>query len=250
MNKRTIDRILKGGVLLFFLFATARIATNYFGIPVFTYPNFGIGIPGGYSVIGIDVSHYQKKINWQQVSEMRDLGMKIDFVFIKATEGTSLSDHQFNRNWEESKDKNIIRGAYLFLDPRSNGVRQAKHYIQRVKLEPGDLPPVIDIEELRGASASQCRRQTLACARTLEEHYKVRPLLYSYTSFYTNYLGEAFDQYPLWIAHYKTIGKPCIQRDWHIWQHSDKGKVNGIGSPVDFNVFNGSLYQLKQLTID
>ena len=36
---------------------------------------------------------------------------------------------------------------------------------------------------------------------------------------------------------------------WHFWQHSDVGTVPGIDEDVDLNVFNGSLEELKRMTI-
>ena len=57
---------------------------------------------------------------------------------------------------------------------------------------------------------------------------------------------EGFDEYPLWIAHYYK-NKLNISQKWYFWQHSDKGKVNGIKGDVDFNVFNGNIEELKSL---
>ena len=83
----------------------------------------------------------------------------------------------------------------------------------------------------------------------LEKHYKVKPILYSYVDFYENNLGKKFNDYPLWIAHYFEKDKPRISRDWHFWQHSENGRVNGITTKVDFNVFKGDSTAFKQLLI-
>jgi lysozyme len=60
--------------------------------------------------------------------------------------------------------------------------------------------------------------------------------------------GE-FDDYPLWAAHYLEKDRPRIRRRWIFWQHSEKGRVNGIGMPVDFNVFNGDSADFENLLI-
>ncbi len=249
MTKHKKNRIIYGAIVLVLLIICIRVVSTIFGIPVYTYPGFGIGIPPGYNSIGIDVSHYQSKINWEQVKDMRDLGMRIQFVFIKATQGTYQTDGQFNRNWREAKKYNIQRGAYLFFDPRQNGRAQANHFIKKVKLQSGDFAPVVDVEDLYGMSKANCRKEALACIKRLQQHYGVKPIIYSYTNFYKNNLGSAFDQYPLWIAHYKSFGKPRITRDWAVWQHSDKGRVNGIGGAVDFNVFGGNHADWKALQL-
>jgi lysozyme len=67
--------------------------------------------------------------------------------------------------------------------------------------------------------------------------------------FYKNYLGQEFDDYPLWVAHYYEQRQPRINRDWSFWQHSDKGSVNGIISKVDFNVFAGDSLAFRELLI-
>ena len=126
---------------------------------------------------------------------------------------------------------------------------QANHYIETVRLQKGDFAPVIDIEELFEATPEQCRKEAMACAKKLETYYGIKPIIYSYSNFYKNNLEGYFDQYPLCIAHYKEFGKPNINRDWAIWQYSEKGHVNGIGSYVDFNVFNTQLIQPAAISI-
>ena len=84
---------------------------------------------------------------------------------------------------------------------------------------------------------------------TLEAHYKVKPIIYTYAHFYTNYLSEGFDEYPLWIAHYFEPQGPRINKQWQFWQHSERGRVNGIKANVDFNVFNGDSMEFKQLLL-
>ena len=62
-------------------------------------------------------------------------------------------------------------------------------------------------------------------------------------------LGNDFNQYPFWAAHYEQVHEPRTNRAWTIWQHNCKGRVNGIDAEVDFNVVNGSLYALKGLCL-
>jgi lysozyme len=54
----------------------------------------------------------------------------------------------------------------------------------------------------------------------------------------------------LWAAHYYEYNQPRISRDWSFWQHSEAGRVNGIISKVDFNVFNGDSTAFIDLLID
>ncbi len=242
-------RIIGSLIALIVLVGLIKLVSDYYSIPFYTYPNFGIKIPPGNKRIGIDVSHHQDKINWKQVSEMRDLGKKVDFVFMKATQGNYLTDNQFSRNWSEAKDYNIKRGAYLFFDPRRNGKSQAQYFIRKAKLKKGDFAPVIDFEDLYGVHPEKARKRFIACAKLLKRHYGIEPILYTYSDFYRTNLTEDFEKYPLWIAHYKSYGKPRIDHDYCIWQFSDRGRMNGIKGNVDFNVSDLSESELNKLRI-
>ena len=213
------------------------------------YPEFGIGIPNDYMIHGIDVSRYQSLIAWEEVKAMKVEHIQLGFAFIKATEGIGNIDPQFRRNWKKAKSNDIIRGAYHFFIASKDGKMQAENFIKRVELEPGDLPPVLDIEQRNGVSKAQLRKEAKEWLDVVEAYYKVRPIIYTNVDFYDQNLGEEFDKYPLWAAHYYEQQKPRIKRDWFFWQHNDAGNVNGIVSKVDFNVFNGDSVAFRSLLI-
>jgi lysozyme len=214
------------------------------------YESYGIRIPKSYSIHGIDVSYYQGKIDWQKVKAMNEGGVRVTFAFIKATEGVMLVDRYFQRNWREAPKAGIICGAYHFFRPRKSGKWQAKFFLQTVYVEPGDLPPVVDVEELNGVSAAVMRKELKAYVDHIEQKTGVKPIIYTGLSFYTDYLRGHFDEYPLWIAHYHQAKLKVSKRTkWHFWQHSDRAKVDGISYIVDFNVFNGTIDDFGSLLI-
>lgn len=224
---------------------------NYFyNRPSFKhYDAFGINLPVAYSIHGIDVSHHQDLISWREVKSMEIDGIKIGFAFMKATEGTDLIDEHFGKNWARAELQQIPKGAYHFFNTASNPARQAKNFLQRVKLKPGDLPPVLDIEQDNGVSKTLIQQRVKEWLQIVEKEYKVQPIIYTNIDFYNRYLSPQFDNYPLWIAHYFAEGKPRINRNWTFWQHSETGHVNGIDAYVDFNVFNGDSADFKELLI-
>ena len=217
--------------------------------PHILYPAFGITIPQNYWLHGIDVSRYQKVINWSDVKEMQVENIKIGFAFIKATEGVDNVDPQFRRNWLKAEKEKIPKGAYHYFIASKSGNAQADNFIEIVKLKKGDLPPVLDIEATGGTSASELKHKIKEWLQKVEEHYKVRPILYTNIYFYNKYLRGNFDAYPLWIAHYLQPDKPRIDIKWAFWQHSESGRVNGIRTAVDFNVFSGDSTQFKNMLI-
>lgn len=221
------------------------VAVIYFLVSYFTlkphvfYPGFQIDIPNGFEIHGIDVSKYQNVVNWKEVKSMEEQGIKIGFVFIKATEGTSIVDDQFRRNWIKAEEENIPKGAYHFFVVNRSAKKQADNFIQIVNLKPGDMPPVLDVEKSHGVSVAEMQKNVKIWLDEVESHYGVKPVIYTNIDFYERYFQTGFEEYPLWIAHYLQPDKPRIERDWVLWQHSEKGRVNGINAPVDFNVFFG-----------
>lgn len=213
------------------------------------YKNFGINLPTNFSIHGIDVSKYQNRIYWQNVKQVKVDGLQIGFAFLKATEGTNWVDKHYKRNQEECKKHNIIYGAYHYFKPTANAQQQISNFLKTANLSKGNLPPVLDVEETGNLSTKQLQQQVQLCLKILENHYKTKPILYSYVHFYEKHLGKSFDEYPLWVAHYEQEDTPRISRAWHFWQHSDKGNVNGITEPVDFNVFNGDSSSFKSLLL-
>ncbi len=213
------------------------------------YPQFGIPIPANYSIHGIDVSKYQQQISWEEVKQMQVHDVRLGFAFIKATEGTNLSDAYFKRNWSRSKKAGIVRGAYHFFIPSRDGKKQAKHFINKVKIEAGDLPPVLDVEQISRVKPEKLRKEVKAWLEAVELYYGVQPIIYTNADFYKQYLKGYFDEYPLWVAHYLQPYQPRISRDWSFWQHSESGRVNGINGKVDFNVFNGDSTAFRSLLV-
>ena len=92
---------------------------------------------------GIDVAHWEPEIDWMKLR-----AQEIRFAFIKATQAADYVDNKFLSHWTGAKQAGILRGAYHFIDPRVDGRLQAENFLRTVKLEPGDLPPVLDLEDL------------------------------------------------------------------------------------------------------
>jgi len=196
-----------------------------------------------FDIKGIDVSHYQKKIDWSVVEEQ-----SIDFVFIKATEGVSYQDSTFRSNWDALAQSDIKRGAYHFFRPRLSVEQQIKNFKQTVKLQAGDLPPVLDVEDIKGVSMTTLIERVGIWLIFIEEHYQVRPIVYTYYNLYQQHLKSAFPNHVFWMAHY-TRQLPVQDGQWLFWQYSNREKVDGISTLVDGNVFVGSPKKLQALCL-
>ena len=209
--------------------------------PCYGLKAYGVCIPYGYGV-------HQGHIDWAALSEVQHTPFPIRFVFMKASEGGDFSDTAFVHNFNEARKNGFIRGAYHFYNPKTDALRQADFFIRSVKLEPGDLPPVLDIET-RSDNMDKLRRDLKIWLRRIENYYKVKPILYTSYKFKTRYLNDSvFNSYPYWIAHYY-VDSVEYQGEWKFWQHTDVGRLPGIDEQVDLNVFNGSMEELKSMTI-
>lgn len=244
---KSLVRIMLAFVIIAFTF---YLLTNLFNRTThIKYLAFGIDIPQGFQIHGIDVSRYQKIIDWGDVKNMQVRNIKVGFVFIKATEGIGKVDDQFRRNWLNAEEEEIPKGAYHFFIAGKSGKLQAQNFIEIVKLKKGDLPPVLDVEQAYGANAADINAAITDWLNDVEKYYHVRPIIYTNIDFYNNYLKGTFDNYSFWIAHYLQPNKPRIERDWLFWQHSENAHVNGIRMPVDFNVFSGDSSDFANLLI-
>lgn len=234
--------IMLSAVALYFYKRTSRTKFAH-------YTGFGIDLPVNYTFHGIDVSKHQSVIAWKDVQGMKDNGVNLSFVFMKATEGVDDEDPQFKRNWKQADKFHLARGAYHFFIASKSGKTQALNFIRSVQLKPGDLPPVLDVELTFGMPVKALQQRVSDWLQIIERQYHVRPVIYTNADFYQHYLSGAFDGYPLWVAHYLVKDKPRIQREWTFWQHSETGHVNGIGTFVDFNVFSGDSAAFEALKI-
>jgi lysozyme len=254
MASRSKKRNKKNRLILIIILASFAGATylfnRFYNRPSFIhYPAFGIDMPIRYNIHGIDVSRYQKTINWKLVKEMEVDNIRIGFAFMKSTEGLSGIDGQFRRNWIQAKKADLPRGAYHFFIASKSGKAQAENFIENVELQKGDLPPVLDIEQVNGASVTELQQRVADWLQVVEKKYKVKPIIYTNVDFYDTFLAGRFDDYPLWVAHYLVKDKPRIKRKWHFWQHSESGRANGIDAFVDFNVFSGDSADFKKFLI-
>lgn len=207
-------------------------------------------------LFGIDVSRHQGSIDWARVK-----AAGVNYCFIKATEGSSWKDNRFDFNWGECQDHGIIRGAYHFFRPNAPISRQVDNLVSSVgKLEKGDLPPVLDAEVPQSWRRFSLKKRIAMVEdwmKGVEDGLGIQPILYLSPSFADDIMQNAaeMEKYMLWLAHYTRNSNPRVPRPWSsdgwtFWQYSETGRVDGItANTVDLNRFQGSLEDLKEITV-
>lgn len=201
---------------------------------------------------GMDLSHYQRleDIKWDSLS-IGNGAIPIKFVILRATMGNRSADKHFDEFWKLSKKHELIRGAYHFYRADEDPVMQANNFLANVKLESGDLPPVLDIEKIpKRKSTKKLIEDLKIWCRIVEETYGEKPIIYTYYHYYKDFLQDDFKEYPIWLANYNDVPQPSPDAEWKMWQFTEKGIVNGINTKVDLNVFNGNSWSLNRLTLD
>lgn len=179
---------------------------------------------------GIDVSHYQGHINWDEVAK----GTSISYVYLKATEGATYVDDTYDRNLREVRRVGLNVGSYHFYRPNTCWKEQLKNMTSIVKVENQDLVPIIDIEHRGSVSPTKFIEDLKLFINKVTEHYGKKPLLYTYQKFYNRYLLYQFKDYHFMIAQYRS-DSPLLNdgKDYIMWQYTSSGSIPGIKGDVD-----------------
>jgi lysozyme len=185
-----------------------------------------------YRLRGIDVSHYQGTIDWPAVA--RD---GVAFAYIKATEGVDGRDSQFARNWRNARRAGIRVGAYHYFVFCRSARAQARNFLAVAPRSASALPPAIDLEMARGCArvtGADVRRNLSAYLAIVEAHDRKRAVLYVTPQFFATYRAYLPER-PMWRR--SIAAKPAPNRSWVFWQYGSRGRVTGIRTHVDLNVF-------------
>jgi len=193
---------------------------------------------------GIDVSNYQKDIDWRTTAK----DPNIKYVYIKATEGANHQQHRYRHNLENARKHGIKVGSYHFLRTSSSIQSQFDNFISVALREEQDLVPLLDVETREGWTVKQLQDSVMLFAQMLEDYYGCKPMIYTSSSYFNNYLGSQFARYPLFIARYAK-SEPSLRfgAKWILWQFSDRGRIDGIDALVDLSRFNRG-FGLKDIT--
>lgn len=200
---------------------------------------------------GIDVSHIQGAIDWNEVAAAGKT-----FAFVKATQGVDWVDPMFATNWPAIQAARLQRGAYHFFQPGDDPTAQAQNFLAVVRpvIAAGDLPAVLDIETAKESSGTtEAAAQVLADIEVwlalVAQALGKPPILYTSPGFWNGLGSAAFGQYPLWVAEYGVSTPKSVDgwTAWTFWQYSETGTVAGVSGTVDLDYFQGDATALAAL---
>ncbi len=207
---------------------------------------------------GIDVSRFQKDIDWDAVALDG-----IQFAFVQASRGSGSDctvvprecgpDGYYGANYLNAKSFGIRVGPYHRAFVGGNGPTavkadaraEARVFTASVgDLGGTDLRPALDMESpFDDLSPFELRVWARTWLRSVERRLGVRPIIYTNVTSW-NALGNpawfARHRYPLWVANWH-VTVPAVPADnwggisWRIWQHASDGRVDGINGNVDLD---------------
>lgn len=179
---------------------------------------------------GIDVSHYSGAVDWERV---RAAGF--DFAYVKATEGVDSPDPAFADHWRRLGELGIPRGAYHFYVTEDDPEEQARFFLSTANLQPGDLPPAVDIELIGHGTQPGLAERFRTFLEVVARETGVRPIVYTSPKFWNAQLTDAFGDHPLWVAEYG-VSEPQVPHGWErwtLWQWRDSDAVPGVEKDAD-----------------
>lgn len=196
---------------------------------------------------GVDVSYHNGTIDWGRVK-----AAGYEFAFVRISDGTGFRDPQFQTNWTGAKAAGLVRGIYQFFRPTQDVAAQAELVIAAVGArQPGDLPPVIDVEADGGLAPATVAARVRAWVDRVRAATGVDPIVYTGKYFWRDEVGgpTSFANNPLWIAQYTSLCPDLTAPwdTWAFWQFSETGTVPGISGGIDLDRFNGSVDELRAL---
>ncbi len=204
--------------------------------------NTELEFAGDNARLGIDVSKWNKEIDWMKVKEAG-----IEFAIIRcgyrgASSGALVLDPMYKKNIEGAIEAEIPVGVYFFTQAidEVEAVEEASMVISLIEDYDVDYPVFLDSESAGGrgrADAMNAEERTKIHKAFLETIASAGYETGIYGS--RNWLNDEVDmtelsEYKTWLAEYADI--PVYDKYYHMWQYTSKGSVDGIETNVDLNL--------------
>ena len=202
-----------------------------------------INLPQG--TLGIDVSKYNKEIDWTRVK-----ASGIDFVIIRAgyrgsSSGVLVEDPYFRQNLAGAKAAGLRIGVYFFTQAinADEAREEAQAVASLVNSSDLSLPVFLDVESSGNSNGGRAdpldtisRTEIVRTFCETAESLGYRAGVYANKTWMNKRLDmNALTPYTKWLAQYRAAG-PTYDGDYSIWQYTSSGTVDGISGRVDLDI--------------
>ena len=220
------------------------IPVNPYGPIDFGYEGDYMACFGGEYILGMDISHHQTEVNWQQVK-----AAGIDYVMIRvgqrgSEQGLLMEDRLFREHYAGAKAAGIKIGCYFFsqaITPEE-ATEEANYLLELTRDWELDMPIAYDWEFMPGDNnrTGEMDRQTLTdCTVAFCETIKTaghKPMVYfNQEQARTMLILEKLLDYEFWLAMY--TDSMSYNYQVNMWQYTQTGSVPGITGDVDLNLY-------------
>lgn len=217
----------------------------------FTFINisFAFGPSSDEIYNGIDVSEWQKIINFREVKEA-----KIEVVYIKATQGNDYIDPYFERNYQEAKENGLKIGVYHFLTAKNTeeAKDEADFFASVISKKKIDCRLAMDFEVFGDLTKKEINEISKVFLERVEEKTKKEMIIYSDSSNAKDIFDEELARkYPIWVAEYG-VREPSNNGKWETWvgfQYADNGRIKGIIGFVDKDYYTKEIFLSNTIEI-
>lgn len=198
--------------------------------------------PGSATGLGIDVSKWQKEIDWEKVK-----ADGIDFAIIRcgyrgSASGCLVEDPYFEQNIKGATAAGVKVGVYFFTQAINavEAVEEASMVVSLIRDYELDYPVFIDTESAGGngrADALDKETRTEVCEAfcSTVRNAGYQSGVYASRNWYNKMVDvDHLERFVIWLAEYRKV--PLYEGYYHMWQYTSKGKVDGIEGNVDLNI--------------
>lgn len=236
--EKTVNWSLGVVGFVFIIFVCSQIFSNE-RLPDFDPWTQGKPLKPNLSVLpyhGLDVSQEQGYIDWQATTMDR----LIEFVYVKATEGTNYVDPRYLANVSAAHDYGFLIGSYHTLTAKGSVVEQFFNFNKHVLLSAQRLLPMIEVDEVStsGWTPQQVCDSLALFAWLVKDYYGCQPMIRTHQQFFEKTLRKRFGDFPLFVVRERKI-QPRVKgaRRFLLWQRSTHGNVPGIYYDVNLDSY-------------
>lgn len=186
-------------------------------------------------LLGCDISKHQGS---GAVKKVLAMGLGIQFIICKATEGVGYQDKYFGANARDTIGSGKLLGAYHYARPdlENKPYDEAFSFVQAVKPYIGKCLFALDWE---GESLKYNSDWALQWCKHVENMTGVKPVIYVSESQINNMRAFAGQDYGLWVAKWSNKEpKADLWNFWTLWQYTN--------NPIDMDRFNGNADQFMK----
>jgi lysozyme len=190
-------------------------------------------LASNYPVRGLDLSHHNGKILYEGLDTL-------DFVFLKATEGKSHIDRDFNQHYKGFQDKGIALGVYHFFSFDTDGKEQAQHFLHRIKGYQFQIPLVVDVEHENNPKTHRDKviHRLKDFLHYIQKKTGQKAIIYTNGIGYTDFIEKEFNDHTLWLSSTNTWRPEMMNCTF--WQFNIDADLMEVTHRTDLNVFRGS----------